>query len=169
MAKRNFRSHETKYGFIFEEKTVLMVWFNAVNDEEPSQCKYLGIYEVTEILKDISPSDYPIGYAAMHNFYECIHQLRLELVGRAKFDNVLYIQYTNGENHTQINMNRPITDVDMLRMLNLALLENGHFQLQPMWSEDEERAYEARGYGSIFSTKVLKTKPGATDGGEVKE
>ena len=169
MAKRNFRSHETMYGFIFEEKTVLMIWFNAVNDEEPAASKYLGIYEVAEILKDISPSDYPRGYAAMHNFYECIHQLRLELVGRAKFDNVLYIQYTNGENHTQINMNRPITDVDMLRMLNLALLENGHFQLQPMWSEDEERAYEARGYGSIFRTKVLKTKPGATDGGEVKE
>lgn len=104
----------------------------------------------------------------MHNFYECIHQLRLELVGRAKFDNVLYIQYTDEENHTQINMNRPLMDADMLRMVNLALLNHGRFQLQPMWSEEEERAYEARGYGSIFSTKVLKTKPGATDGGEVK-
>lgn len=169
MATRNFRSHETMYGFIFEEKTVLMIWFNAVNDEEPAASKYLGIYEVTEILKDISPSDYPRGYAAMHNFYECIHQLRLELVGRAKFDNVLYIQYTNEENHTQINMNRPLMDADMLRMVNLALLDHGRFQLQPMWSEEEERAYEARGYGSIFSTKTLRTKPGETDGGEVKQ
>lgn len=139
MAKRNFRSHETKYGFIFEEKTVLMIWFNGFNEEEPAQNKYLGIYEVAEILQDISPSDYPRGWCAMHNFYDCIHRLRLELVGgRAKFDNVLYIQYTNEENHTQINMNRPLMDEDMLRMVNLALLDHGHFQLYPMWSEDEE-------------------------------
>ena len=138
MAKRNFRSHETMYGFIFEEKTVLMIWFNIFNNEEPAQNKYLGIYEITEILKDISPIDYPRGYAAMHNFYECINQLRLELVGRAKFDNVLYIQYTNEDKRTQINMNRPLMDEDMLRMVNLALLNNGRFQLQPMWSEDEK-------------------------------
>ena len=138
MAKRYFRSNETKYGFIFEEKTVLMIWFNGFNEEEPAQNKYLGIYEVAEILKDISQNDYPRGYAAMHNFYECIHQLRLELVGRAKYDNVLYIQYTNEENHTQINMTKPLMDVDMLRMVNLALLDHGHFQLYPMWSEDEE-------------------------------
>lgn len=163
MAKRNFRSHETKYGFIFSEKTVLMIWFNGFNEGEPSQCKYLGIYEVAEILKDISPSDYPRGYAAMHNFYECIYQLRLELLGRAHFDNVIYVQYTDEENRTQINMNRPLMDADMLRMVNLALLEHGRFQLQPIWSEDE-----AKGLGKIFSTKVLKTKPGATDGGEVK-
>lgn len=169
MAKRNFRSHKTKYGFIFGEKTVLMIWFNGFNDEEPAQCKNLDIYEVAEILKDISPSDYPRGYAAMHNFYECIHQLRLELVDRAKFDNVLYIQYTNEENHTQINMNRQLMDEDMLRMVNLALLEHGRFQLQPMWSEDEERAYEARGYGSIFSMKTFRTEPGTMDEGEVKE
>ena len=169
MAKRNFRSRETKFGFIFEDKTVQMIWFHGFNDEEPAQTKFLGIYEVHEILKDISPTDYPMGYPARHNFMECIAQLRLELVGRAKFDNVLYIQYSNEENHTQINMNRPLMDADMLRMVNLALLNHGRFQLQPMWSEEEERAYEARGYGSIFSTKVLKTKPGATDGGEVKE
>ena len=165
MATRNFRSHETKYGFIFEEKTVLMIWFNGINDEEPAASKYLGIYEVTEILKDISPNDYPRGYAAMHNFYECIHQLRLELVGgRAKFDNVLYIQYTKEDNHTQINMNRPLMDADMLRMVNLALLNHGRFQLQPMWSEDEEK-----GLGKVFRSKELRTKPGATDGGEVKQ
>ena len=140
MATRNFRSHETMYGFIFEEKTVLMIWFNAVNDEEPAASKYLGIYEVTEILKDISPNDYPRGYAAMHNFYECIHQLRLELVGgRAKFDNVLYIQYTKEENHTQINMNRPLMDADMLRMLNLALLDNNcKMQLRKVWTAEDE-------------------------------
>ena len=156
MAKRNFRSHETKYGFIFEEKTVLMIRFNGFNEEEPAQNKYLGIYEVAEILKDISPSDYPRGWCAMHNFYDCIHRLRLELVGRAKFDNVLYIQYTNEENHTQINMNRPLMDADMLRMVNLALLDQGRFQLQPMWSEDEEK-----GLGKVFSSKEFRTKPGA--------
>ena len=116
-----------------------MIWFNAINDEEPAASKYLGIYEVTEILKDIFPSDYPRGYAAMHNFYECIHQLRLELVGRAKFDNVLYIQYTNEENHTQINMNRPLMDADMLRMVNLALLDsNCKMQLRKVWTAEGE-------------------------------
>lgn len=155
MAKRYFRSNETKYGFIFEEKTVLMIWFNSFNEEEPAQNKYLGIYEVAEILKDISPSDYPRGWCAMHNFYDCIQRLRLELVIRAKYDNVLYIQYTNEENHTQINMTKPLMDVDMLRMVNLALLDHGHFQLYPMWSEDEEK-----GLGKVFSSKEFRTKPG---------
>ena len=138
MAKRNFRSRERKYGFIFEEKTVLMIWFDCFNEEEPATSKYLGIYEVAEILQDISPSDYPRGWCAMHNFYDCIHRLRLELISRAKFDNVLYVGYTDEEGNTQINMNKPLTDSDMLRMVNLVLLDKGHFQLQAMWQEDEE-------------------------------
>lgn len=138
MAKRNFRSREVKYGFIFDERTVQMVWFSGVNDEEPVSSKFLGIYEVHEILKDISPTDYPIGYPARHNFMECIAQLRLELIARAKYDNVLYVQYTDADGNTQINMNKPLEDVDMVRMLNLALMSNNSkFQLMPRWCEDE--------------------------------
>ena len=124
MAKKNFRSHETKYGFIFENKTVQMIWFHGFNDEEPAQTKFLGIYEVVEILKDISPVTYPTGWCARHNFFECQMQLRYELIAAAKYDNVLYVQYTDENNNTQINMNKPIQDVDMLRMLNLALMNN---------------------------------------------
>ena len=164
MAKRNFRSREKKFGFIFEDKTVQMVWFHGFNDEEPASTKFLGIYEVHEILKDISPEKYPIGYPAMHPFVECIAMLRLELIATAKYDNVLYVQYTDADGNTQINMNKPLEDVVMLRMLNLALMNHGRFQLQPMWSEDEEK-----GLGKVFSSKVLKTKAGATDGGKVKQ
>ena len=166
MAKKNFRSREVKYGFIFEDKTVQMIWFNGFNDEEPPQTKFLGIYEVHEILKDISPTDYPIGYPAMHPFAECIAMLRLELIARAKYDNVLYVQYTDGDGNTQINMNKPIQDVDMLRMVNLALMDHGRFQLQPMWSEDEEK-----GLGKVFSSKEFRTKPGTFGVGvyDVKE
>lgn len=138
MAKRNFRSRETKYGFIFEERTVQMVWFSGVNEEEPASSKFLGIYEVHEILKDISPTDYPVGYPARHNFMECIAMLRLELIARAKYDNVLYVQYTDADGNTQINMNKSLKDVDMVRMLNLALMDNNcKMQLMPRWCEDE--------------------------------
>lgn len=146
MAKRNLRSREKKFGFIFEDKTVQMIWFHGFNDEEPASSKFLGIYEVAEILKDISPTDYPMGYPARHNFMECIAQLRLELIARAKYDNVLYVQYTDADGNTQINMNKSLEDVDMLRMVNLALLDHGRFQLQPMWSEDEKK-----GLGKVFS------------------
>lgn len=164
MAKRNFRSRETKFGFIFEDKTVQMIWFHGFNDEEPASSKFLGIYEVHEILKDISPTDYPMGYPARHNFMECIAQLRLELIASAKYDNVLYVQYTDADGNTQINMNKPLEDVDMLRMLNLALLDHGRFQLQPMWSEDEEK-----GLGKVFSSKEFRTKPRAFGVHEVKK
>lgn len=138
MAKRNFRSREVKYGFIFEDKTVQMIWFSGINDEEPAQTKFLGIYEVHEILKDISPEKYPIGYPATHPFVECIAMLRLELIAAAKYDNVLYVQYTDADGNTQINMNKPLEDVDMVRMLNLAFMNaNSKFQLMPRWYEDE--------------------------------
>lgn len=138
MAKRNFRSRETKFGFIFEDKTVQMIWFHGFNDEEPAQTKFLGIYEVAEILKGISPEKYPIGYPATHTFAECIAQLRLELIAAAKYDNVLYVQYTDADGNTQINMNKSLKDVDMVRMLNLALMDaNSKMQLMPRWCEDE--------------------------------
>lgn len=139
MAKRNFRSRETKFGFIFEDKTVQMIWFHGFNDEEPASSKFLGIYEVHEILKDISPTDYPMGYPARHNFMECIAQLRLELIARAKYDNVLYVQYTNADGNTQINMNKPLEDVGMVRMLNLALMSNNSkFQIRKVWTAEDE-------------------------------
>ena len=139
MAKRNFRSRETKFGFIFEDKTVQMIWFNGFNDEEPASSKFLGIYEVHEILKDISPTDYPMGYPARHNFMECIAQLRLELIAAAKYDNVLYVQYTDADGNTQINMNKPLEDVDMVRMLNLALMSNNcKMQLRKVWTAEDE-------------------------------
>ena len=139
MAKRNFRSRETKFGFIFEDKTVQMIWFHGFNDEEPAQTKFLGIYEVAEILKDISPTDYPMGYPARHNFMECIAQLRLELIARAKYDNVLYVQYTDADGNTQINMNKSLEDVDMLRMVNLALMSNNcKMQLRKVWTAEDQ-------------------------------
>lgn len=139
MAKRNFRSCETKFGFIFEDKTVQMIWFHGFNDEEPASSKFLGIYEVHEILKDISPTDYPMGYPARHNFMECIAQLRLELISRAKYDNVLYVQYTDADGNTQINMNKSLEDVDMVRMLNLALMSNNcKMQLRKVWTAEDE-------------------------------
>ena len=139
MAKRNFRSRETKFGFIFEDKTVQMIWFHGFNDEEPASSKFLGIYEVHEILKDISPTDYPMGYPARHNFMECIAQLRMELIARAKYDNVLYVQYTDADGNTQINMNKSLQDVDMLRMVNLALMSNNcKMQLRKVWTAEDQ-------------------------------
>lgn len=139
MAKKNFRSREMKYGFIFENKTVQMIWFHGFNNEEPAQTKFLGIYEVAEILKDISPINYPTGWCARHNFFECIVQLRYELIAAAKYDNVLYVQYTDENNNTQINMNKSLEDVDMLRMLNLALMNNNcKLQLRKVWTAEDE-------------------------------
>lgn len=137
--KKNFRSFERKYAFLFEEKTVQMIWFHGFNDEEPAQTKFLGIYEVHEILKDISPEKYPIGYPAMHPFVECIAMLRLELIAAAKYDNVLYVQYTDAEGNTQINMNKSLEDVNMVRMLNLVLMNNNcKMQLRKVWTAEDE-------------------------------
>lgn len=139
--KKNFRSFERKYAFLFEDRTVQMIWFHGFNDEEPASTKFLGIYEVAEILNDLDPAKYPRGYCATHNFYECIYSLRLELLV-ANLDNVLYI-HNKVDDKVSIEIRKPLTDVDMLRMLNLVLINsNTRYQLQPMWLGSEPRPEE---------------------------